>query len=536
MDKLKGINKKLNNTGITLVEVLIALSILATVIGVVFSMGMIGLKSFGHGIQQVDIQYEVRRASNAMVDELRNAKNISISPFSGCKVIDKNIYIDNSYTSTMKYSVNLNILTLYVEAVDGDKSFDLTTKVLLNNHTDNISDNSSGYLYYELPEAIDFTATFETLLNNDATLKELVVSEGSLEPSFNGDTYNYNVVLPEGSSGMRTINIAKPSDSNAKIVKTFAADVSGIEEDCTAKVIVTAEDGATIREYKILFSLANSLASDAGLSNVTISDGIWDNIFNTDEFHYIIELPYGSTDIPDITSELNDPNASIEINEADNITGTQIERTTVIIVTAENGIDKKTYNFEFKVASIGTVQVESINIISDKDHVYYGESLDLGVEVLPNDADNKDVVWSVYEGGGIVSVNSEGVVITNTDAEGVVRIKAVASDGSGVGYIYDLNVYKTMIINPTPAGGTWKKNTDLTSIVDVSGGMEPYTYEFFDFSANVDNISWTNNSNVMTLKTPSAAGKVFLFSVRVTDNNGKIGEYNNIEITTSNSW
>lgn len=86
--------------------------------------------------------------------------------------------------------------------------------------------------------------------SNDATLSELHVSEGTLNPEFSADTLNYSVVLEKGIESI-TID-AKATDEKASITGTGEHALEA--GDNNIEVVVTAEDG-TMKTYEIKVSV-----------------------------------------------------------------------------------------------------------------------------------------------------------------------------------------------------------------------------------------------------------------------------------------
>lgn len=87
-------------------------------------------------------------------------------------------------------------------------------------------------------------------------------------------------------------------------------------------------------------------SSDATLSDLTV-DGTTITGFSSTVLVYTQELPYDTTDIPTVDATTNDPDASKVITQASDLTGTETERTANVLVTAEDGVTKNTYNVTF---------------------------------------------------------------------------------------------------------------------------------------------------------------------------------------------
>lgn len=251
------INNHKNNKGLTLVELLIALSLASLVVTVLFSFFMVGMRAYGNGNIQSDLQYEVRRSTNKIIDEIRHARNISST--SGSNLINIGNLINSDYSNYMKYSITDNILTITVQASKNSLSYELETEVLLDNNTSgDIAENSSGKIYFESPVPGNFVKSNNIFQSSDATLSSITPEEGSLNSTFDSSIRNYTVVLPVGSFGTRNITIFT-SDPNAdpNPDSPFADDVLGDLTERTASVTVTSEDGLYTKEYNVVFNVSS---------------------------------------------------------------------------------------------------------------------------------------------------------------------------------------------------------------------------------------------------------------------------------------
>ena len=106
-----------------------------------------------------------------------------------------------------------------------------------------------------------------------------------------------------------------------------------------------------------------------------------------------------------------------------------------IYATAADGSGASDY-IEITVVQVPAIPVESITV-AGKDEMKVGESQKLTATVLPDNADNKGIMWET-EDPVIALVDEDGTV--TAVSEGTVKIYATAADGSNVyGYI-EINV------------------------------------------------------------------------------------------------
>lgn len=134
------------------------------------------------------------------------------------------------------------------------------------------------------------------VLNSDATLKSLSVAEGSLTPAFSAATTSYSLsVSPETEkltiSAVQNFAKASVSVGSYTLIQGETAPVN---------VVVTAENGAT-KTYTIQVTRelpGDYVASDdAQLTTITPSYGALSPAFDSNIYHYAIDVPYECTNI-----------------------------------------------------------------------------------------------------------------------------------------------------------------------------------------------------------------------------------------------
>ena len=136
--------------------------------------------------------------------------------------------------------------------------------------------------------------------------------------------------------------------------------------------------------------------------------------------------------------------------------------------------------------------VNSLKIIGDSFKVFKGgPTKELKVEVLPNDASYKGVVWTTSD-LSIASVNSQGVV--SARKAGTCEIICTAADGSGT---------QTSVTVKVPPLGGFKKEYSITS----KGGISiPVLY--YNPGATLE-LS-VSNSNIVTADFEEKSGKLYI--------------------------
>jgi hypothetical protein len=96
----------------------------------------------------------------------------------------------------------------------------------------------------------------------NATLKELAVSMGSLEPGFTQTNFTYTDTLPDNTTQIPVVT-ATPYNSGSAVSITNATNVQATDEaDRTTTVTVTSESGVVEYTYKIKFYSKNTTGID----------------------------------------------------------------------------------------------------------------------------------------------------------------------------------------------------------------------------------------------------------------------------------
>lgn len=332
-------------------------------------------------------------------------------------------------------------------------------------------------------------------IGNNAQLSSLKV-DGTTVSSFNANTDTYNVELAYGTTAVPQISEATLADINASKLLSQAINLTGTLAERTAKVDVTAEDGVTIQTYSVIFTVAKN--NVATLTDLKV-DGTTVSGFTTNSYAYNVELPYGTTDVPQITeASLTDANASKVVTQAINLTGTAAERTAKVEVTAENGIATHTYSITFTIGlpttyavnfsvigSNGTITatVESVSI-SSGDFVIKGK--DVSFSATP--ASGYRVKEWKYNTTVVSGNTTNTFTITDLTAAATVTVEFEAIPPT------------TYAVNFSVAGanGTLAANVDANAITTGAQVIEGKDVVFTASPANGYRVKeWKNNGVVL---------------------------------------
>jgi hypothetical protein len=214
-----------------------------------------------------------------------------------------------TYNQTVKIGDNVNLMTLTGKApwnvVYNDGTRDVTLSVNTSPYV--FTPTTAGIYTFKLVSVSDangctnlisgsVTITVNTVVGNNASLMDLSVSEGTLNPVFDKNIFDYTVDVAYNIDSITIF--AQTTDPNATIKGTgrFFLFI-GMN---TFPVIVTADDGATIQIYTV-----KVIRSSVGIEKVEVSQNI--NVYpnpTRDMLHIVSDLQIKQIEIYDANGKL----------------------------------------------------------------------------------------------------------------------------------------------------------------------------------------------------------------------------------------
>lgn len=122
------------------------------------------------------------------------------------------------------------------------------------------------------------------VMNKEASLTNLTLSNAELSPSFSSNVYNYTATINSSST---TITATK-KDSYSKVSGTGKKTLSYGEN--VFKVVVTSEDGTQTKTYKITITRPDNREIINTLSAIKTSNGVLSPSFSKNVYSYKISL------------------------------------------------------------------------------------------------------------------------------------------------------------------------------------------------------------------------------------------------------
>ena len=128
----------------------------------------------------------------------------------------------------------------------------------------------------------------------------------------------------------------------------------GVLDGAATVIAVKAEDGSSTTTYKIKF--VREASKNAKLNNLFVNGNAISN-FQPAVYNYTVELPYGTTAIPQVTAQGQEEEQTIAITQASSLTGKA-----EIVVTAADKKTTATYTIQFKVAQLSDNTLKDIKV------------------------------------------------------------------------------------------------------------------------------------------------------------------------------
>lgn len=122
------------------------------------------------------------------------------------------------------------------------------------------------------------------VMNKEASLTNLTLSNAELSPSFSSNVYNYTATINSSST---TITATK-KDSYSKVSGAGKKTLSYGEN--VFKVVVTSEDGTQTKTYKITITRPDNRETINTLSGIKTSNGVLSPSFSKNVYSYKISL------------------------------------------------------------------------------------------------------------------------------------------------------------------------------------------------------------------------------------------------------
>ncbi|MBO5974632.1 MAG: hypothetical protein J6P95_02780, partial [Paludibacteraceae bacterium] len=192
-----------------------------------------------------------------------------------------------------------------------------------------------------------YTIAFSVTPCNNSSLNDIQIDGESLstlslnfecDKNFTPETLEYTILFSKDITSFPEIEIVSEHKSCQTITRDTTI-ISETEQDVQIKVVAENKIDSTI--YILHFVKKKS---DNALLNMIYVNG--EEIIGFDEstFSYVVNLPYGTTEVPIISCKKQEDVQNVVITPA-----TTLAEKTSIVVTAEDGISQNTYTISFSI-------------------------------------------------------------------------------------------------------------------------------------------------------------------------------------------
>ncbi|MFC5470863.1 S-layer homology domain-containing protein [Cohnella suwonensis] len=210
-----------------------------------------------------------------------------------------------------------------------------------------------AYAINDLVTSYGPDVTFTTdKLNDNALLSDMAVGQGELSPAFSSTVLNYSVDVANAATSLDfTFTPADPSQTITVTGATFVSVTDSVYSYSASnlnvganpiQIVVTAEDG-TQNPYQLT---VNRISSNADLSGLTLSSGTLSPDFASEKTEYSANVANGVSNLT-VTGSVYDSHSTLTVNgtaAASSVINLNVGNNTItIVVTAQDGISKKTY-------------------------------------------------------------------------------------------------------------------------------------------------------------------------------------------------
>ena len=267
-----------------------------------------------------------------------------------------------------------------------------------------------------------YTLQFKVALLADNTLKDIKINGNSVS-GFSPNQTTYRVSLPTTTTTMPTVEAISAYPAGEQTIEHIAPEVI---DGGVYQISVTTPGNPTPKTYKLNFKLEAS--SYSMLKSLQMGDNLIPD-FDPTRTTYYVNLPVGTTELPQITYEKGESTQTVTVQEGG------LDGVTTISVVAGNGVDQTVYKI---VVSTAKSEISTLNMIyvggeplADfaPNTTSYAYVLPIGTNQLPK--------ITVDKGDEYQTVN-----ILPGGINGTTRITVTAQNGSSTIYQITFSVFK----------------------------------------------------------------------------------------------
>lgn len=356
-----------------------------------------------------------------------------------------------------------------------------------------------------------YTIIINKLQNSDSTLRDIILSDGELNPEFDPSTLSYTVTVDKTITDILISGVPTEMTSTVSGNGLYSLADGGKE----VELVVTSASG-TKTTYRVKIEVEGQEEYSSLLADLVVKEGRLQPEFNKNQKDYIIRVPYEVTSLEDMEITPEDPLATYQVEGNQNfIIGTNPVKITVT-------------NQDQSASTIYTIQV-----IRQKNASNYLTDLSVdGYQMTP--AFNKTTLYYEVEvPNEIDQVNIRAILEDPTSrvigdgpqnlAYGKNRFYVEVTSASGVLRTYSIVITRSMdtgnlLLTLDPSVGTLDKVFEPT--------VNEYTLTLPTDQTSVTlNGTVSPNATVTGLGTVTMSGTRVEHTIQVTSQSGVVNIY-----------
>ena len=413
---------------------------------------------------------------------------------------------NKSVTGPYVVNVETDINSIVVEAepevettkVIGTGKYDLSTGQNIVNVT---ATSESG-------DARIYTLIINKAKNSDSSLKDIIISDGSLNPSFDSTTLTYTVDAVDELTEITVTGVTNSTTSTVKGNGTYTLN----DGNTLVELVVTAEDGSKTT-YQVTIRKSSGLSSK--LSNLVIKEGEISPSFHKNTEAYTVKVPYEVTSL-DMIITPEDSTATYEVFGNQNfVLGTN---TVTITVTSSDRSSTTDYNIFVTRQSNSSNYLKDLSVTGYELNPIFNKTILYYEVIVPNSQENITINATLEDTSA--TVTGTGV---KTLAYGENRFYVNVTSKAGIVRTYSIVVTRSLdeenlLLTLTPSIGKLDKEFD------------PYTNEYtLTVPEKTESVTLTgtssNNTTTVGLEKVSITDFEIEHSITVTSQTGKVNVY-----------
>lgn len=397
---------------------------------------------------------------------------------------DSKNYLHNIIDTTSQTEANNKVKETKKSVGNGFS--DVLKQDQANNAISMISEDTdySGSSVYGISQyALNYlTETSSKGLSNDNSKEKAIVRKidnldnnfvYKIESKFEGDTSYYNEISFEiGLSGDKLVSFK----FDQKVYNSNGYDFTAHALKTDATPYQTAVDDATLNYGTRVDSDENKLDKDDYKIKAFTIQSIGDN--NQIDLNYNDGVAFDLKTIITTPNKYLDESFTYQSSDSNVISVSTISKklmvkgagTATITMTYENGASATT---DITVVSH---PVTSISITNTTKELYVGDTLNLTVQVNPDNANTKEYTIEVTEGSDVATLrlNSDGSYTLVGKKAGIIKVQAKAKDNDKLSEVVEFTVKE-------------KPAADLSTVKANIVGYGPYSNKYGDISFDFKN-------------------------------------------------